>query len=82
MVVVFSWVVAGRVLSTMVVALLVVRWLSARGSDVGSVDGPVRPSRNAESNVERVVAATIVPTSTTGASAAVRGNSAHGEWPA
>jgi hypothetical protein len=53
----------------------------AGGSD-GSVGSLVRSSRNAESNVERVMAATIAPKSTTGASAAVKGNSVHGELPA
>jgi len=37
---------------------------------------------NVESNVERVMATTIAPTSITGASATVRGNRAQGESPA
>jgi hypothetical protein len=57
-----------------------VRSVCAGGSD-GSVGGPVCSSRNAESNVERVMAVTIAPKNTTGASAAVKGNSAHGESP-
>jgi hypothetical protein len=39
-------------------------------------------SSNAESNTERVMATTIAPTSITGASAAVKGYSAHRESPA
>jgi hypothetical protein len=42
---------------------------------------PVRSSRDAKRNVERVMAATIAPKSTTGASAAVKGNNVHGELP-
>jgi hypothetical protein len=80
-VVVCSSVVAGWVLSTVVVGPLV-RSLSARGSDAPAGGGPVRSSTKAESNVERVMAATIAPTSTTGASAAVRANSVRGESPA
>ena len=51
----------------------------------GAAFEPVRSvgsSSNAESNTERVMAATIAPTSIIGASAAVRGYSAHGESPA
>ena len=78
-----SSVVAGWVISTVVVGSLVVRSLDAGGSDAGFVAAPpVRSSTKAESNVERVRAATIAPTSTAGASTTVRGNSAHGEWPA
>ena len=77
-----SSVVAGWVISTVVVGPLVVRSLGAGGSDAGFVAAPVRSSTKAESNVERVRAATIAPTSTTGDSTTVRGNSAHGEWPA
>jgi hypothetical protein len=78
-----SSVVAGWVISTVVVGSCGVRSLGAGGSDGGFVDAPpVRSSTKAESNVERVRAATIAPTSTTGASTTVRGNSAHGEWPA
>ena len=74
---------AGWAISTVVVGPLVVRSLGAGGSDGGFVAAPpVRFSTKAESNVERVRAATIAPTSTTGASTTVRGNSAHGEWPA
>ena len=76
-----SVVVGGWVLSTVVVGLLVRSVVSARGLDAPA-GGPVRPSTKAESNVERVMAATIAPTSTTGARAAVRGNSTHGESPA
>ena len=42
----------------------------------------VGSSSNAENNIERVMATTIAPTSITGASAAVKGYSAHGESPA
>jgi hypothetical protein len=78
-----SSVVAGWVISTVVVGPLAVRSLGARGSDGGFVAAPpVRSSTKAESNVERVRAATIAPTSTAGASTTVRGNSAHAEWPA
>jgi hypothetical protein len=78
-----SSVVAGWGISTVVVGALAVRSLGARGSDGGFVAAPpVRSSTKAESNVERVRAATIAPTSTTGARTAVRGNSAHAEWPA
>jgi hypothetical protein len=76
-----SSVVAGWVLSTVVVRSLVVCSLGARGSDGEFVAAPVRSSTKAESNVERVRAATIAPTSTTGASTTVKGNNAHGEWP-
>ena len=80
-VVVCSSVVTPWVLSTIVVGLLV-RSIRAGDSDA-SAGVPVRSSTsNAESNVERVMAATIVPRSTTGASAAVKGSSAHGESPA
>jgi hypothetical protein len=76
-VVVGSSVVAGWVLSTVVT---VVAGLLVRSASMGA---PVRSSqRNAESNVERVMATIIAPKSTTGASAALRGNSAHGESPA
>jgi hypothetical protein len=81
-VVVCSSVVAPWVLSTIVVELLLVRSVRAGDSDA-SAGVPVRSSKsNAESNVERVMAATIAPRSTTGASAAVKGSSAHGESPA
>jgi hypothetical protein len=80
-VVVCSSVVAPWVLSTIVVGLLV-RSVRVGDSDA-SAGVPVRSSKsNAESNVERVMAVTIAPRSTTGASAAVKGNSAHGESPA
>ena len=80
-VVVCSSVVAPWVLSSIVVGLLV-RSVRAGDSDA-SAGVPVRSSKsNAESNVERVMAATIAPRSTTGASAAVKGSSAHGESPA
>ena len=59
-----SVVVGGWVLSTVVVGLLVRSVVSARGLDAPA-GGPVRPSTKAESNVERVMAATIAPTSTT-----------------
>jgi hypothetical protein len=52
---------------------------------LGVVFEPVRSvgsSSNVESKVERVMATTIIPTSMTGASVAVRGNRAHGESPA
>ena len=78
-----SSVVAGWVISTVVVGPLAVRSLGAGGSDGGFVTAPpVRSSTKAESNVERVRAATMAPTSTTGDSTTVRGNSAHAEWPA
>jgi hypothetical protein len=57
-----SSVVAGWVISTVVVGPLAVRSLGARGSDGGFVAAPpVRSSTKAESNVERVRAATIAP---------------------
>ena len=78
-----SSVVAGWGISTVVVESLVVRSLGAGGSDGGFVAAPPGgSSTKAESNVERVRATTIAPTSTTGARAAVRGTSAHAEWPA
>jgi hypothetical protein len=67
--------VAGTVRST----------VSAGVVALGVVFEPVRSvgsSSNVESKVERVMATTIIPTSMTGASAAVRGNRAHGESPA
>ncbi len=76
-------VVAGCVPSTVVVGLLLVCSVVRAGGGSGSPAGvPVRSSTIAESNVERVMATTIAPKSITGASAAVRGNSAHGESPA
>jgi len=51
------------------------------GSD-GPTRVPIRPSERAERNVERMMAATNAPTSTTGARTAVRGKCAHGESPA
>ena len=81
-VVVRSSVVAGWVLWTVVMGLLPVRSPGARDSDGWFVGAPVRPSTKAVSNVERVMAATIAPTSTTGAKAAAKENSAHGESPA
>ena len=79
-VIVCSVAVAGWVLSREVVWLLM-RSSRAGGSDA-SLGMPARSSTNAESNVERVMATTIAPKSTTGASAVVSGNSAHGESPA
>ena len=73
-----SPVVVGWVPSTIVVGLLV---YSLRAGD-SSAGVPVGSPTTAESNVERVMATTIAPKSITGASAAVRGNSAHGESPA
>ena len=79
-IVVCSSVVGGWVLSAIVVRLLM-RSVGAGGSDAFLVT-PVRSSTNAESNVERVMATTIAPTSTTGASAAAREYSANAESPA
>jgi len=70
-----SSVVAGWIL----LSAVVVGPLAVRSASVG---GCIRSCAKAESNVERVRATTIAPATTTGASMAVRRNSAHGEWPA
>ena len=52
------------------------------GGSGGPVGAAIQSSRSTGSNVERVMAATAAPTSTTGARTAVRGNSTQGESPA
>ncbi|MDP9411934.1 MAG: hypothetical protein M3Q49_15275 [Actinomycetota bacterium] len=82
-------VVAGTVRSEVVVrsvpsgvASVPVRSVRAGGSDDGPAGAPLRSSRSAESTVERAMAATAAPASTTGARTAVREKSAHGDSPA
>ena len=58
-----------------------VRSVRGRGS-VGPVGAAIRSSRSMESRTERVMAATAAPKKITGAKAAIRGNSVHGESPA